>query len=520
MPVTAILSVSILLQFVASLLAVRLMRVTGRRTGWAMVAAAILLMAVRRSLTMVRLLSGDVSLAPDPVAESVALGISLLMVTGLACIRPFFGSIRQSEEALAESEAKLSEIIKGNSIATFVVDKNHTVTHWNDACESLTGRSRGEMVGTRKQWQAFYSAKRPVMADLVLDKASEKGVARYYSGMYKRSAVVADAYEVEGFFPAMGEDGKWLFFTAAPLKNAQGETIGAIETLQDITDRKRAEEELRKHREHLEELVAERTAELNAINEELNAEVGDRTGAEVTLKKRSAELEAANKELEAFSYSVSHDLRAPLRAIDGFSRVMLDDHSDKLDEEGRRVLDTIRASAEDMGHLIDDLLSFSRLGRHEVKLLTIDMAGLVQETFRQLKSVIPERQVELTLDTIPGCRGDRAMLREVLHNLLANAIKFTRLRESAVIEVGARAERDQNVYYVRDNGVGFDMQYAQKLFGVFQRLHSAAEFEGTGVGLAIVQRVIHRHGGRVWARARVDKGATFYFTLPTTGGEA
>ncbi len=255
-------------------------------------------------------------------------------------------------------------------------------------------------------------------------------------------------------------------------------------------------------------------------NRELEKAIIERKKAEDGLRERTAELEATNKELQAFSYSVSHDLRAPLRAIDGFSRVMLDDHSDKLDEEGRRVLNTIRDSAEDMAHLIDNLLSFSRLGRHEVKLLTIDMAGLVQETFRQLKSVVPERQVELTLDTIPSCRGDRAMLREVVRNLLANAIKFTRPRESAVIEVGARTERDQNVYYVRDNGVGFDMQYAEKLFGVFQRLHSTAEFEGTGVGLAIVQRVIHRHGGRVWARARVDQGATFYFTLPTAGGEA
>jgi PAS domain S-box-containing protein len=232
------------------------------------------------------------------------------------------------------------------------------------------------------------------------------------------------------------------------------------------------------------------------------------------LEKQTVQLEAANQELEAFSYSVSHDLRAPLRAIDGFSRILLEDHSDKLDAEGARVLNVIRSNTQNMSRLIDDLLAFSRLGRKQVDRSSINMKELAVDVSRQLNLATTEKTIRFSLGSLPPAYGDPALIRQVFVNLLSNAVKYSKTKDAPVIDVGACRENGEHVYYVKDNGVGFNMSHANKLFGVFQRLHSAEEFEGTGVGLAIVQRIIHRHGGRVWAEGRVNEGATFYFSLP------
>ena len=235
---------------------------------------------------------------------------------------------------------------------------------------------------------------------------------------------------------------------------------------------------------------------------------------DVTKRKR-AERQAAERtaDLESFSYSVSHDLRAPLRAIDGFSRILLEDHADKLDAECHRLLDVIRSNTKNMGQLIDDLLAFSRLGRQEMKPTTVDMRGLAASVMQELQSLTTNRDVQCDIGELPPVRGDRAMIRQAVVNLLSNALKFTSTKDSVVIEVGHTIVDGKGVYYVKDNGVGFDMQYADKLFGVFQRLHTADEFEGTGVGLAIVQRIVHRHGGRVWAEGEVNAGATIFLSL-------
>jgi light-regulated signal transduction histidine kinase (bacteriophytochrome) len=232
--------------------------------------------------------------------------------------------------------------------------------------------------------------------------------------------------------------------------------------------------------------------------------------------KRTAELEAANKELEAFSYSVSHDLRAPLRAVDGFSQAVVEDFGPLLPEEGQRYLRTIRESAQRMGDLIDDLLTFSRLSRQPLTKELVNTCDLVNSVLAEMSGQREGRQLDFRIEDLPVCHADPVLLKQVWINVLSNALKFTRKREAAVVEIGSVREQGETVFFVRDNGTGFDMQYAGKLFGVFQRLHGAHEFEGTGVGLAIVQRVIHRHGGRVWADAAVGRGATFYFTL---GGE-
>ncbi|MCI0602423.1 ATP-binding protein [bacterium] len=232
------------------------------------------------------------------------------------------------------------------------------------------------------------------------------------------------------------------------------------------------------------------------------------------LKRKTLALESSNKELESFAYSVSHDLRAPLRAIDGFSRMLLKDSSSILSLEGKRFLDIVRANTQKMGQLIDDLLTLSRLGRLETRSDDIDMDQLVKEVLEELERDQYIKKNEVTVHALPRIRGDSAMLRQILVNLIFNAVKFSRKSEPRIIEIGSRAEEDEIVYWVKDNGVGFDMKYADKLFGVFQRLHSIQEFEGTGVGLAIAHRIVQKHDGRIWAEAKVDEGATFYFALP------
>ncbi|MBI2295189.1 MAG: response regulator [Betaproteobacteria bacterium] len=234
------------------------------------------------------------------------------------------------------------------------------------------------------------------------------------------------------------------------------------------------------------------------------------------LRSLNAQLEGANKELESFSYSVSHDLRAPLRAIDGFSRILEGDFSERLDDEGRRLLKVIRDSSRSMGQLIDDLLAFSRLGRKAVASAEIDMRRVFEEAFKEVR-MDRDRPARLVAGALPPAFGDAALVRQVWHNLLSNAVKFSSRREQPVVEVSGYEDERYNVYCVKDNGAGFDMQYYDKLFGVFQRLHDASEFPGTGVGLATVQRVIAKHGGRVWAEGKVGEGAAFYFTLPKRG---
>jgi len=232
------------------------------------------------------------------------------------------------------------------------------------------------------------------------------------------------------------------------------------------------------------------------------------------LEQSRAMLESLNKELESFTYSVSHDLRAPLRAISGFAGAVVEDYGPQLDEEGREFLALIQENAHRMAQLIDDLLAFSRLGRQQVTESHVDMAALAREVFEELTAERAGRSITFTVGPVPPAQGDRALLRQVLLNLLSNAIKFTRTRPRAQIEFDYSSGPDDHAYCVKDNGVGFDMQYADKLFGVFQRLHATEAFEGTGVGLALVSRIITRHGGRVWAHGELDRGATFYFTLP------
>ena len=246
----------------------------------------------------------------------------------------------------------------------------------------------------------------------------------------------------------------------------------------------------------------------------VSRDISQRVEAEETLKENTLQLEAANKELQAFSYSVSHDLRAPLRSITGFSRILVEEYESILDDEGKRLLQKVIKNSNKMGQLIDDLLAFSRLGRQEKIEDNIDIEALVKDAFNEIKHLYPDRKIRLNIKNPPLAFGDSSMLRQVIFNLVSNAIKYTGKKEEAIIEVGGSEKIGVVEYYFKDNGAGFDMAYVDKLFGVFQRLHTLEEFEGTGIGLALVQRIINRHGGRVWAEGVVEEGATFYFTLP------
>ncbi len=308
-------------------------------------------------------------------------------------------------------------------------------------------------------------------------------------GLYQQSIRQAGEWSVECRIRRRDGTTGWIWLRGRSFKNEAGQVESVRGVIGDITERRAAEEEIR------------------SLNASLEQRVRDRT----------EKLELAVKELDAFTYSVSHDLRAPLRAIDGFSRLVIEDYSAQLHEEARRKLGVIRSEAQRMSRLIDDLLTFSRLGRAQVNPEPIDMRALAQETFAELQEMgTNHRKIAFKVDPLPAALGTQAMVRQVWTNLISNALKFTRGREVAQIEIGSSPDAGGDaVYYIKDNGVGFDMRHAGKLFGVFQRLHTEKEFEGTGAGLALVQRIVNRHGGRVWAEAEQGKGATFFFTLPT-----
>jgi light-regulated signal transduction histidine kinase (bacteriophytochrome) len=274
--------------------------------------------------------------------------------------------------------------------------------------------------------------------------------------------------------------------------DATGAVSEVVGVTRDITERKRAEEVIR----------------------QLNAELENR------VRERTAQLEEVNQELEAFAYSVSHDLRAPLRVIDGFANILAETHAAGLDSEGRRLLAVIRNNARKLDQLIVDLLAYSRVTRGEMRRSRLDMRSLARAAYADLISHEACQDVDFMVSSLPEADGDPSLMGQVWSNLLSNAIKYTVPVANRRIEVGGGAEGGQLVYYVRDNGVGFDPDYAHKLFGVFQRLHKAEEFEGTGVGLAIVQRIVHRHGGRAWATGRPNQGATFFFSLPMSQGHS
>ncbi|MBS1190973.1 MAG: domain S-box protein [Rhodocyclaceae bacterium] len=374
--------------------------------------------------------------------------------------------------AAAEAKSRLALIVESSEDAIVSTSLGGVVDSWNAGAEQLFGYAAEEAIG------------RPLLELLVPPKYANEALRDLEA---IRSGGRAGHQETV----RLRKDGTPIDVsaTASPIKDSSGRIIGVSSILRDITARHLAEDEVRR------------------LNAELEQRVADRT----------ARLEAANKELEAFAYSVSHDLRSPLRAIDGFSRKVVEGYGDRLDDEGRRELQIVRDSAQRMNQLIDDILAFSRTGRLEMAPQRVNMEAMAKSVAEEARQAEPERSIEFAISPLPPAWGDPALLRQVWGNLIGNAVKFTRRRPVAQIEIGGQVEGGEIHYWVKDNGAGFDMAYAGKLFGVFQRLHRQDEYEGSGVGLAIAQRILHRHNGRIWAEGQRDGGATFHFALPVSG---
>jgi PAS domain S-box-containing protein len=387
----------------------------------------------------------------------------------------WFSSIRrrvetQLREARDQLQLEVEERTQQASLLNlthdtiFVRDMNDVITYWNRGAQELYGWSPAEAIGKRSHdllHTVFPSSIGEISAEL-LRTGRWEGELRHTK---------ADGAEVL-------VASRWSL-----RRDEKARPAATMETNNDITDRKRREEEIR--------------------------------GLNYELARRSTELEATNKELEAFAYSVSHDLRAPLRHMSGYAELLQKKASSLLDDKSRRYVTMILESANRMGKLIDDLLSFSRIGRAETQKTLVNLTQLVEEVLSELRQEAAGRDIAWRIGPLPVCYGDRSMLRLVFVNLLANAVKFTRIRQRAEIEVGSAGGANGEIeVFVKDNGAGFDMKYVNKLFGVFQRLHQTEAFEGTGIGLATVQRIIHRHGGKVRAEGAVDRGAAFYFSVP------
>ena len=382
-----------------------------------------------------------------------------------AVLTAWFGAGRRRVERERTQQASLLNLTHDT---IFVRDMSDVITYWNRGAQELYGLAPETAIGNRSHdlLQTVFPAPIGEINAELLRTGRWEGELKHTKAN-GTTLVVSSRWSLQ--------------------RDAQERPVAILETNNDITARRRREDEIQ------------------SLNQEL--------------AKRSTELEAVNKELEAFAYSVSHDLRAPLRHIAGYTELLQKQASPVLNEKSGRYITTILESAKRMGNLIDDLLAFSRIGRAETQKTQVDLEQLVREAVTEVRQDSEGRQIAWKIGTLPVFYGDRSMLRLVLVNLLSNAVKFTRKRTQAEIEIGSVDENgDELVVFVRDNGVGFDMKYVNKLFGVFQRLHQSDAFEGTGIGLATVQRIIHRHGGRVWAEGMVDKGATFYFSTPKPRG--
>jgi PAS domain S-box-containing protein len=375
----------------------------------------------------------------------------------------------QAAESLRQSEERFRLLVDGvQDYAILMLDPEGLITTWNAGAERLKGWKAEEVIGRHYSIFATPEAKEAGAPERELELTRATG--RHHD---------------EGWRVRKDGSRYWASVVLTALRNNAGELMGFAKVTRDFTDRKRVEDDVRTLNLELEQRVRERTASLEIVN----------------------------KELEAFSYSVSHDLRAPLRGIDGFGKMLLERYGGVIDEQGRHYLERIRAGTQRMGRLIDDLLRLSKLSRADLKSASVNLSALASELLMEFQRGEPERSVKTQIAEGLEVRGDPQLLRMMLENLLGNAWKFTRKTDAARIQVGCEQVGDERTYFVRDNGAGFDMEYADKLFAPFQRLHDMTEFEGTGIGLATVQRIVARHGGKIWAEAKPEEGATFWFQL-------
>jgi len=551
---------------------------------------------------------------PDFQYASRILGSVLLLMLGILCTynaanvfaKRKTEELIHAEEVLRDSEKKLSQIIDGSSIPTFVIDRGHTVTHWNISCENLTGIPASEIVGTSRHWSAFYPAERPLMADLIVDELPDEAIARYGDDEYRRSALIEGGCESEKFFPHLGGGGKWIFFTTAPLRNPGGEIVGAIETLQDVTARNLAEQALRKSEKEY-HLLADNSIDCiwrmnmnfeftyanpsilpilgftqvewigSSLSEHCSPEalefmsglaegrlkkgpeltgttfetqlfhknngtvpvevtarilldedggpvgfqgtirdITERKIAEAKLNQTLVDLKRSNTDLEQFAYVASHDLQEPLRMVSGYMQLMKRRYGGKLDSDADEFIGFAVDGANRMQTLINDLLTYSRVGTRGKPLTPTDCETLIEQTLSNLEVSIDDSGAVVTHDPLPTVMADGSQLAHVFQNLIGNAIKF-KGEEPPRIHIAAEQKGDEWLFSVADNGIGISLEFFDRIFVIFQRLHGREEYTGTGIGLSVCKKIVDRHGGRMWVESEPGQGSTFYFTIPTEG---
>ena len=408
------------------------------------------------------------------------------------------------EREIVKRERALSQIIEGNTIPTFVINKDHIVTHWNRAIEKLTGCKAEEMVGTDNQWCPFRPEKRPIMADVIVDEMEEEEIEKYYGHSWSKSSLIEGAYEAEEFFPSIGETGRWLFFTAAPIRDADGKGVGSIETLWDTTERREAREAMQKAHDELEQ----KTAELERANSEL---------------KRYDELKSS------FLANMSHELRTPLNSIIGYTDLLLDRVDGDVNEEQEKSIRKVHNNARNLLNLINDVLDMSRIesGRVELDLQGVDIQQVIQDTVSALEPLIKNKGLFIETDfeeRLPWAYADPDRVRQVVTNLLDNAIKFTAegritmsVRASETGAEGNKAAKFVEVC-VSDTGIGIRDEDLDKLFGKFKALDASitSEYKGVGLGLNICKGLVEMQNGKIWVKSKYGEGSRFCFGLPVT----